>query len=273
VKISFKSGQEEVLKATLFEKEAGVGLSGPKIGFSHTFTLASETLWENESAILTVAGKLTLDVKVTPNWTQIFTELAEKAAERGGVQVARAFMQSALRGMASFLLGPGGFILGGALTIATFAASMAAISEINECKKKARAALHSFVCGWYIAWGVEDYGTGSDTDFFQEGLSLGRTPLEEQIKEIQTHPVFAPWKFTADELGPAIKSELAKHPGEVYSQVESEMKTKIYTDFVLAFYEKGKASFFTPDYIARKDAVWVARGLGLPDSVVPGEEE
>jgi hypothetical protein len=31
VKITYKNGQEEVVKATLFEKEAGVGMSGPKV--------------------------------------------------------------------------------------------------------------------------------------------------------------------------------------------------------------------------------------------------
>ncbi len=66
---------------------------------------------------------------------------------------------------------------------------------------------------------------------------------------------------------------MRQHSGEVFNQVEAEVKTPIYKDFVLNFYQKQKASIFTPDYIARKNAIWVARGLGLkdPEALVPEE--
>lgn len=58
----------------------------------------------------------------------------------------------------------------------------------------------------------------------------------------------------------------------MYRQVEAEAKPKNFREYVLAFYEKRKAGLLTPEAYVLKDAVWVARSLGLPDSTVPGAE-
>jgi hypothetical protein len=57
-----------------------------------------------------------------------------------------------------------------------------------------------------------------------------------------------------------------------FAKAKGEVKTKIFTSFVVEFYYKQKAGWLTSAAEARKDARWVARSLGLDTSVVPVED-
>lgn len=268
IKITFKNGQENTVKATLFEKSASVGLSGPKFEMEHKFSLANEKLWENADAELVASGSFSLKAEVSPNWTEIFAELAK----HGGKEVARQFARAALRGVTSFLLGPGGFALGGLITVFAAYQSVQSIQAIKECVRAAEKAVESYVGGFCDSWGVSGLGISSAADWYSQGKKDGESRLSAQIKKIQSHPVFKPWNFTDSELRGALKSGLSKRGPEVYNQAKSEVQTKIYTSFVIEFYHKQKAGWLTPTYQAYNDAKWVARGLGLPTSVVPVED-
>jgi hypothetical protein len=266
VKISWRNGQTSSVKASLFETSAGAGMSGPKVEIQHEITLAKETLWENQYAELTVEGKVAVKAELTPDWKKIFLELAKS----GGRAVARNFARAALRGMASFLVGPGAFVAGGIVTVFAFTKSIIANAAIKEMDQKAHSAVDGYVNGWKASWGI-DGGTDGEDQFFYKGIEDGRARLLEQVKTIQQHPVFAPWEFTEDEVRIALKSQLRDKGGEVDSLVRGQVQTPIFTDFVLQFYANGKADWSTPNYIARNDARWLARRLGLDPSIVPDD--
>ena len=266
--LKFKNGQTETLTATLFEKEAGLDMSGPSLEIKHTVNFLNEVLWENDSAVLTLTAPVGVAMKIKPNWLRIMTW----ARRMGGSNFGRVIMSSALRGITSFMLGPGGFIAGGFVTVASLFAALSSINDIENCKAQARAALSSYISGFCTAWGIDQYGSGTVPEYTAEGFSQAVNKLRAQVLLIQSHPVFVPWGFTAEELTTALREALAQHASDVYFQVEGEMQTKIFTDFVLGFYRKQKASFFIPNYIARKDAEWVAIGLGISPSVLPAEE-
>lgn len=270
VKFSFKNGHEAVVKAQLFEKSAASGLDGPKFTVEPTLKFLDTTLWDNGVAKLTVNGEIKLEMSLKPNWMEIFKELAKS----GGRAVARQFAQAAMRGVVNFMLGAGGLIAGGVVTIYSLSMSMIDISDIKKCTKQAEAAVGGYVRGWCNSWGIDEFGKEGTQAFFNQGMADGGAKLAEAIKKIQQNPVFAPWNFTAEELLPGLKDRLREHGGEVYTQVEESVKGPIYRDFVLNFYQKQKASIFTPDYIARQNAIHVARSLGLKDSetIIPEED-
>lgn len=270
VKFTFKNGHETVVKAQLFEKSAETGLDGPKFTVEPTLKFLDTTLWDNGVAKLTMNGEVKLEMSLKPNWLEIFKELAKS----GGRAVARQFAQAAMRGVTNFLLGSGGLIAGGVVTVFSLSMSMIDISEIKQCQKQAPLAVEGYVRGWCISWGIEEFGNAGTESFFNQGLADGKAKLDGAVKKIQQNPVFAPWNFTDDELRPALKAQLRQHGGEVYTQVEAEVKMPIYKDFVLNFYQKQKASIFTPNSIARKNAIWVARGLGFkdPEALIPEED-
>lgn len=269
VKFTFKNGHEAVVKAQLFERSVESGLSGPKLSVEPALKFLDTTLWDNGVAKLTMNGEFKVEMSLKPNWMEIFKELARS----GGRAMARQFAQAAMRGAAGFLLGPGGLAAGGALTIFAYVQSVLDIQDIKECRKQAVAAVGGYVRGWCISWGIDEFGNAGSEAFFYRGIADGRAKLAEAVKQIQQNPVFAPWNFTEDELRPALKAQLRQHGGQVYRQVEAEVREPIYRDFVLNFYQKQKAGFFTPKYIARKNAIWVARGLGLKnaEALVPDE--
>ena len=267
VKFTFKNGNSQTVKAQLFEKEAGVGMSGPKLELEHTFKFPSKTLWENKSAELVVGGEVKLKAEVQPNWEKIFMELAKQ----GGKEVAKNFIRSALTAITGEMLIGGALVAGAALTVLAAVKEMQAIQAIKECTRAAQNALAGYVHGYCISWGVEEFGNDGSTDWFMQGIKDGRGKLYEQIKKIQNHPVFKPWNFTEDELRVALKQKLKQHGGAVYRQVEGGAKTKIFTEYVVQFYHKRKAEWLTTAYMARKDAIWVARSLGIDESVVPEE--
>ncbi|MFQ5398451.1 MAG: hypothetical protein ACE5E7_02510 [Anaerolineae bacterium] len=268
VKFTFKNGQESVVSVSAFEKVAGVGMKGPKFSMEHTVKLASAKLWENKDAELVVGGDFKVNLEVSPDWTDIMIELAKK----GGRQVAREFARSALRGMVSFWLGAGGLIVGGVITVAATAADLARAREIREIIQAAQKAVDSYCRGYCVSWGITDFGFTGSEQWYNEGKTAGSGKLQQMITEIQQHPVFAPWNFTDAELRGALRAQLKQHGAEVWRQVEGEIQMKIYQEFVIQFYNKRKAGFFTPEYMARKDAQHVARVLGVDEGVIPKAE-
>ena len=265
IKVTYENGDESVIQATLFEKSASTGLTGPSLSLNHKFELVNEKLWENEDAELTISGSFTLGGKVEPNWTGILAELAKK----GGRHVARQFGQAVLRGMANFLLGAGGLVVGGVLVVATALANAQIAQATKQTIKAAVKAVESYVSGYCSSWGIQDYGTGSGT-WSTQGIADGSSRLSTVIGEIKAHPMFAPWNFSAEELRGAIMPRLQERASDVYNQVTGEVQQKIYTEFVVQFYY-GQKGFFTPNYIARNAAKTVARQLEVPFSVIPKE--
>lgn len=279
VKFTFKNGQSTVVKAQLFEKQAGAGLtgeddlSGPSLGLEHTIPLARVPVWSNDSAVLELGADVKAQLALKPNWTKIFAELAKQ----GGRAVAAQFLRAALTGLVEGLLGAGGLMAGGVLVIAVAYREIESISAIKEARKLATSAYNAYAKGWCASWGVTDYGAGSSPAYFVEGHDQGKAKLKEMVAKIQGHPVYAPFGFTEEELVGTLKEKLREHPSKVWEasgaslhpQAPSALRNKIYTDITLAFYEKRKDEFFTPEYIARKDAIWLARGLGIDESVVP----
>jgi hypothetical protein len=266
IKVTYENGDESVVQATLFEKAASTGLSGPSLTVNHKFELANEKLWENEDAELTVSGAITFVGKVEPKWSGILAELAEK----GGRHVARQFGRAALRGMVNFFLGAGGFVVGGVLVVATALAN----AEISQAVKKtitaAKNAVESYVSGYCSSWGIQEYGEGAGGKWSKQGVTDGNSRMSAMVSEIQKHPVFAQWKFTDEELRGAMKPRLQARAADVYNQVTGEVKQKIYTEFVIQFYHQRKG-FWTPNYIARNAAKTVARSLNVDESVIPKE--
>jgi hypothetical protein len=269
VKFSFKNGHEAVVKAQLFERSAETGLNGPKFIVEPTLKFLETTLWDNGVAKLTMNGEFKLEMAAKPNWQEIFKELAKS----GGRTVARQFARAAMRSAVSTLLGPAGFIAGGALVIFAYVQAVQDIEEIKACRKEAQEAAGGYVRGWCISWGIDQFGNAGTVSFFQKGVSDGGDKLAQAVRDIQKHPVFAVWNFTEDELRPALKAGLREHGDQVFRQVRAEVQTPIYEEFVRNFYQRQKAGIFTPKSVARKNAIWVARGLGLrnAEALVPEE--
>lgn len=266
VKFTFKNGHEAVAKATLFERSAKSGMAGPNVSLTPTFKFPEAKLWENKDAQLTLGGEIKFEMTLGPNWEEIFIELAK----RGATEVGKQFARAALRGMVEFMLGAGGFIAGGIAVVATAYLSMESIDAIDDAKKAAYQSLDGYVHGFCIAWGIEEYGTGGAEKFFFKGVSDGSDKLKAMVQKIQAHPVFAPWKFTENELRVALKEKLRTRASDVYKQVESENKWPIYREITLQFYHRRKSLWYVPDYSAYKEAKWVALGLGFKDiSFIP----
>jgi hypothetical protein len=269
VKFTFKNGHEAVVKATLFERSAKSGLDGPNLSVTPTFKFPEATLWENKDAKLTLGGEVKMAMKLSPNWKQIFLELAEK----GGKAMARQFARAALTGMVDFMLGAGGFISGGAGVLAAAYLSMESNDAIENARHAAEKAADGYVHGFCIGWGIEEFGNSGAENFFYKGLDDAKDKLQAMIVKIQNHPVFAPWKFTQDELRIALKEKLKTRGGEVYKQVDSENRKSIYREMVIQFYHKRKALWYVPEYSAWKEAKWMGNGLGLDvPSFIPKPE-
>ena len=268
VKLTFKNGDSTMLDASLFEKKSGDPISGPGLKLSHTFKLANETLWENESAMLTISGSWMLAAKLQPEWKKIGLLIAEK----GAPNVAKAFLSSACRGLASSAISAG-FIAGGIATLVTLGGALSSAHDTQECITKAQEAADSYVCGVCTSWGITNFGTGNDFRYYGAGFSLGTGKLMDLVRQIQQNEMFAAFNFTPDEILNALKPMLAENADEVAKQVRAQTQQKIFSDFAREFYTKGIAAYWPPDDIVRQDARLVARTLGVDDSFIQEEEE
>jgi hypothetical protein len=148
---------------------------------------------------------------------------------------------------------------------------MDAISEIKAAEQAAHKALDGYVAGFCAGMGVKKGGGAEAGGFYAEGRKDATAKVNGAIGKIRAHPMFQKWNFTEVELRTALLDRLSQHGGQIDKQARAEARPVIFREFVVQFFHKQKAGWFTPEYIARNDAKWLARRLGVSEGVVPGE--
>ena len=264
IKLLFHNGQELVIKLNTFKWDKdGLNMAIPSM--EHTIPLASVKLWEKGAKSLVGAGNVKLSVEVQPKWAIILSKLGTKF----GKQALRPLLASiTIDGMIA-----AGFIGGGVVTLFSAYAAMDDINDIEKAVKNAQKALKNFSSGYINGLGVHhSISKDASVQIFAQGVNMAHTDLNKIIQSIQTNPLFSSYNFTREELMVGILDKLQQYSQRLYSLVRENNKQKIYTSYLLAFYEKKKNESHgmteSKESYAYREAKHVAYRLGLSPSLL-----